>query len=96
MNRIVRLAVILNYAVIQITTLSARVTVSEVPSPSRTILLDFGNNQSYRGANTPSPDRQGNYWNSVWAGAFNGPLTNAAGGVTTLGLGFQTSAGTDY
>lgn len=99
MNRIVRPAVFFSCAVIPMATLSAKVTVSEVPPPpppSSTVLISFGNNRSYRGINTPSPDRQGNFWNSVWAGAFNSPLTNAAGGVTTMGLGFRASAGTDY
>jgi hypothetical protein len=99
MNRIVKMAVIFSGAVIPVATLSAKVAVSETPPPappSTTVLLDFGNNQSYRGTNTPSPDIRGNFWNSVWAGGFNGPLTNAAGGVTTMGLGFHASAGTDY
>jgi hypothetical protein len=96
MDRFVRLAVIFTCAVIPMTTLSAKVRVSEVPPPSSTVLLDFGNNQSYRGTNTPSPDIHGNFWNSVWAGALNSPLTNAAGGVTTMGLGFDAAAGTDY
>jgi hypothetical protein len=99
MNRIANLAVIFGCGVISMATLSAKVTVSEAPPPpppSSTVLLDFGNNQSYRGTNTPSPDRQGHFWNSVWAGAFNGPLTNAAGEVTTMGLGFRSATGTDY
>ena len=96
MNRIVRLAVIFSCAVIPMATVSAKVKVSEVTPPSNTILLDFGNNQSYRDANTPSPDRKGNFWNSVWAGALNSPLTTAAGGVTTMSLGFDSTAGTDY
>ncbi len=99
MNRIVRLAVISSCAVIPMATLSAKVTVSEVPQPpppSSIVLLDFGNNQSYRGASAPSPDIQGHFWNSVWDGAPNSPLTNAAGGVTTMGLVFHAAAGTDY
>lgn len=99
MSRVVHLMIFVSCAVIPMATLSARVTVSEVPPPpplNNTVLLDFGNNQSYRGTATPSPDIHGNFWNSVWAGAFNGPLTNAAGGVTTMGLGFDASAGTDY
>ena len=55
MNRIVRLAVIFSCLVIPMATVSAKVKVSEATPPSNTILLDFGNNQSYRGANTPSP-----------------------------------------
>ena len=99
MNRIVRVAVVFGGAVIPLATLTARVMVSEVPqppSPSGTVLVDFGNSQSYRGVDTPSPDGRGNYWNSVWSGAVNGPLTNAAGGVTTMGLAFHVAFGTDY
>ena len=99
MNRIVRLTVIVGCAVIPMATLSGKVTVSETPPPpplSSTVLVNFGNNHSYRGADTPSPDIHGNFWNSVWAGAPNSPLTNAAGGVTTMSLAFDTSAGTDY
>jgi hypothetical protein len=99
MNRIVRRAVIVSCAVIPMATVSGKVTVSEAPPPpppSSTVLLDFGNNQSYRGTNTPSPDIRGNFWNSVWADAIGSPLTNTAGGVTTMGLSFRLSAGTDY
>jgi len=97
MNRIVRLAVIFGCAVIPLATLFAKVNVSEAPPPpSSPVLLAFGNSQSYRGINTPSPDPRGNYWNSVGAGAVNGPLTNAAGEVTTMGLSFDSAAGTDY
>jgi hypothetical protein len=99
MNRIVRLAVIVSWAAIPLAPLSARVMVSEVPPPpppGSTVLLDFGDSRSYRGVNTPSPDIRGNFWNSVGAGAFNSPLTNAAGAVTTMSLEFGFSAGTDY
>jgi hypothetical protein len=98
-NRIVRLAVIAGCAVIPMATLSGKVTVSETPPPpppSSTILVSFGNNRSYRGINTPSPDIHGNFWNSVSAGTLNSPLMNAAGGVTTMGLNFDVAAGTDY
>jgi hypothetical protein len=96
MLRIVRLAIIYSCAVIPLVTLSGKVTVSETPPLSSTILIGFGNNQSYRGINMSSPDIHGNFWNSVSAGALNRPLTNAAGGVTTMGLGFDGAAGTDY
>jgi hypothetical protein len=99
MNRIVGLALIIGCAVVPVVTLFGRVMVSEAPAPpppSSIILLDFGNNRSYRGVDTPSPDIHGNFWNSVWAGAPNSPLTNAAGSVTTMSLAFDASAGTDY
>ncbi len=89
-NRIVRLAVIFGCAVIPMAALFAKVNVSEAPPPpSSPVLLSFGNSQSYRGINTPSPDTRGNYWNSVGASAVNSPLTNAAGEVTTMSLGFD-------
>jgi len=99
MNRIGRLVVNFSCAVIAMAALYAKVTVSEAPPPlppSSTVLIAFGNNQSYRGINMPSPDLRGNFWNSVGAGAVNAPLKNAAGEVTTMGLGFDAAAGTDY
>ena len=95
MNRILRLAVIFSCGIMPMATLSAKVMVSEAPPPlppNSTVLLAFGNSQSYRGINMPSPDLRGNFWNSVGAGAFNSPLKNAAGEVTTLGLGFDFAA----
>jgi hypothetical protein len=29
------------------------------------VLIDFGNNSTFRGATTPSPDTNGKYWNSI-------------------------------
>src|SRR5206468_3382064 len=65
------------------------------PPPASTVLVDFGNNQSFRGTNTPSPDAQGHYWNSVWSGQFYASLTNAAGSPTTMALGFDSAGGND-
>src|SRR5437867_7203208 len=95
MKRIIKLAVMFGCAVIPMATLSAKVTVLEAPPPSSPVLIDFGNSQSYRGASTPSPDSLGHYWNSVSDGGLNSPLTNAAGGATTMGLSFRAAAGTD-
>lgn len=60
------------------------------------ILIDFGNNSSFRGTNVVSPDANGNYWNSVWSGAFYSGLTNTAGSASTVNFGFTTAGGTDY
>lgn len=60
------------------------------------ILVDLGNNISYRGADTPSPDVNGNYWNSVWSGAYYPSLVDASGAATGIAFGFTTAGGTDY
>ena len=59
------------------------------PAVANTILIDFGNNLSYRGTNTPSPDAQGHYWNSVWSGAYYPGLTKADGSASSVALGFD-------
>src|ERR1035437_169824 len=66
------------------------------PPVDKTVLVDFGNNTSFRGTNTPSPDIHGHWWNSVDSSVFWSPLTNAAGGATTYALGFDSVAGSDY
>ncbi len=56
MNRILRLAAIFSCGVIPTATLFAKVKISEAPPPpSSPVLIAFGNNQSYRGINMPSP-----------------------------------------
>jgi|APTNR8051073442_1049403.scaffolds.fasta_scaffold00052_47 hypothetical protein len=60
------------------------------------ILVDFGNNLSFRGTNTVSPDANGNYWNSVDSGAFYANLVDQNNTATTLDLGFDAATGTDY
>ena len=51
---------------------------TNLATQGETILVDFGNDLSYRGASTPSPDGNGNYWNSVWSGAYYPGLTDKA------------------
>lgn len=60
-----------------------------------TILIDFGNATSWRGVNVSSPDVNGNYWNSVWSGAYYPGLKNTAGTVTSVNFGFSSAGGTD-
>jgi hypothetical protein len=81
---------------LQIVDISTNVVVPP-PDVNKTILVDFGNNQSYRGTNTPSPDGQGHYWNSL--GGTNSSLftpasivlTNAAGVGTTVQFAFDAA-----
>lgn len=60
------------------------------------ILVDFGNNLSYRGTNTVSPDANGNFWNSVHSGAFYADLVDQNNNATSMDLGFDAATGTDY
>lgn len=63
-----------------------------------TILIDFGNDSSFRGASVASPDGNGNHWTSVWSGAFYPDLVDKSGVPTAIDFGFDGSlvTGTDY
>jgi hypothetical protein len=63
----------------------------------QTILIDFGNASSWRGVTVPKPDINGNYWNSVWSGAFYPDLIDINGNATTIDFGFSVggAGGTD-
>jgi len=65
------------------------------PAYSATVLIDMGNAISWRGVNTPSPDGNGNYWNSVWSGAYYPDLIDTNGNATAIDFGFSTAGGTD-
>ncbi|MFG0305886.1 MAG: hypothetical protein ACF8Q5_06695 [Phycisphaerales bacterium JB040] len=61
-----------------------------------TVLVDFGNDSSYRGASVPAgPDANGNHWNSVWSGAYYADMVDTGGNATTIDLGFSDAPGTD-
>lgn len=62
---------------------------------AQTILIDFGNEDSYRGATVTNPDVNGNHWNSVRSQDFYPNLLDIAGNATTVDFGFTTAAGTD-
>ena len=67
-----------------------------VPNSLPAILVDFGNNNSFRGASVVNPDSNGNYWNSVWSGGYNPGLVDINNASTSLGLGFDFATGTDF
>jgi len=73
----------------------AGLTSSPAHAASAPVLIDFGNNQSFRGATTPSPDQNGNHWNSMRTGVFYQNLVDSTGTATTLDFGFSTPVGTD-
>ncbi len=61
------------------------------------VLVDFGNDTSYRGASVPGGvDSNGNHWNSVWSGAFYTDLLNSDGVGSGINFGFSSATGTDY
>jgi hypothetical protein len=62
---------------------------------AQTVLVDFGNNTSFRGADVPNPDPNGNSWNSIAPGAFITNLVDIDNNPTTIDLGFDTPVGTD-
>ena len=64
---------------------------------AQTVLVDFGNDSSYRGASVPGGvDGNGNHWNSSWSGAYYANMVDTAGNATDIDLGFSAAAGTDY
>ncbi|WP_425399536.1 PEP-CTERM sorting domain-containing protein [Aeoliella sp.] len=64
---------------------------------AQTVLIDFGNDSSFRGISVPGPDSNGNSWTSVWSGAYYPNLVDTAGNPTPFAFGFDPSApgGTD-
>lgn len=61
------------------------------------VLIDLGNDSSYRGLNATNPDSNGNHWTSVWSGAFYEDLIDKTGAATSIDFGFDGSlvTGTD-
>jgi hypothetical protein len=66
-----------------------------VAAGAQTILLDLGNNSSFRGVTVTNPDVNGNHWNSVWAGAFYPDIVDASGNATPIDFGFSADGGND-
>jgi hypothetical protein len=62
---------------------------------AQTLLIDFGNNNSFRGASTPAPDVNGNFWTSMQPGLFYTNLVDINNVGTGINFGFSTPVGTD-
>jgi hypothetical protein len=62
---------------------------------AQTVLVDFGNNGSFRGVSVTNPDVKGHYWNSLQPGPFYPNLLDINGNPTTVALGYDTPVGTD-
>ncbi|NDV62804.1 hypothetical protein G0Q06_10110 [Puniceicoccales bacterium CK1056] len=74
---------------------------ASILSAQVTVLVDFGNDSSFRGASVDAGgagiDENGNYWTSVWSGAFYPNMVDSTGSATTIDFGFDGApAGTDY
>lgn len=65
------------------TLLLATSLVTATTAYPQTVLIDFGSDSTFRGVTAPSPDTNGNYWNSTAFG-FLGNLVSLNGTATTL------------
>ena len=65
------------------------------PAAAQTVLIDFGGDNSFRGVDVPSPDVNGNFWNSISPGPFITDLRDIDNNPTTIDIGFSTPVGTD-
>jgi hypothetical protein len=66
-----------------------------VSARASTVLVDFGSNNSFRGASVANPDPNDHFWNSIAPGAFVSNLIDFNNNATTIDLGFDTPVGTD-
>lgn len=62
---------------------------------AQTVLIDFGQDNSFRGVSVPNPDPNGNTWNSLTPGFFYTNLVDITNTATTIDFGFSTPVGTD-
>ena len=66
-----------------------------VSSHAQTILIDFGNDFSFRGLSVPGEDSNGNRWNSLQPGLLAPNLVDVANVVTPTQLAWDTPVATD-
>ena len=64
-------------------------------TPAQTVLIDFGNSNSFRGASQVGADANGNFWTSVYSGAYYSGVVDVTGTNTSIGFGFSSAGGTD-
>jgi hypothetical protein len=61
----------------------------------QTVLIDFGNETTYRSLSVLNPDTNGNYWNSLQPGLFIENLVDLDNSATTIDIGWDTPVGFD-
>lgn len=71
------------------------IAASAATASAQTVLIDLGNNDSFRGVSVSNPDNNGHYWNSVWSGAYYPDMLDLSGNATTIDFGFSAATGTD-
>jgi hypothetical protein len=86
----VRLESVARY--VAVLAISASLTATAM---AQTVLIDFGGDNSFRGVDAPSPDPNGNFWNTITPGAFFADLRDTGNNATTIDFGFSTAVGTD-
>jgi hypothetical protein len=63
--------------------IAAALGVATVAQAQASVLIDFGSDTTFRGVTAPSPDANGNHWNSTGFG-FLGNLVDSSGVATTI------------
>jgi len=69
--------------------------VLSIHAHAQIVLIDFGNDTSFRGVTVPNPDQRGNFWTSMQPGLFYSNLVDSSNVPTTIDFGFSTPVGTD-
>jgi hypothetical protein len=66
-----------------------------VSTSAQTVLIDFGNDTTYRSLSVINPDSNGNYWNSIQPGVLTNDLVDIQNNATTIDIGWNTPVGFD-
>ncbi|WP_425399537.1 hypothetical protein [Aeoliella sp.] len=80
------------------TSLAVSLLLASVCSAQTSVLIDFGNDDSYRGLSATGADTNGNYWTSVWSGLFYSDVVNTTNTPTRIDVGYDATSpngGTD-
>jgi hypothetical protein len=62
---------------------------------AQTLLIDFGNDTTYRSLSVQNPDTNGNYWNSIQPGALTMDLVDIDNTASTIDIDWDTPVGFD-
>src|SRR5262245_16498304 len=62
---------------------------------AQTVLIDFGNDNTYRSLSVLNPDTKGHYWNSIQPGVLVENLVDLQNSATTIDVGWNTPVGFD-
>lgn len=78
--------------------LATTLILATLASGQDSVLIDFGNSESYRGLSVVGADTNGNYWTSVWSGFFYENVVNTTNSPTRVDVGYDATSpngGTD-